>query len=117
MNSFVVDYFIRQKVSANVTMFNFLETPVPRLSSGPEFEAVVQKAAQLVCVTDEFSELKKAAGIGHGLTNENDRQLAKVQLDCMVAKIYGVTKDELKYILEKFPLVEKRQKDLVLGQY
>ncbi len=117
MNSFVADYFIRQKVSANITMFNFLETPVPRLSSGPEFEAVVQKVAQLVCVTDEFSELKKETGIKYGLNGEMDRELARAQLDCMVAKIYGVTKDELRYILEKFPLVEQRQKDAVLSQY
>ena len=117
INSLVLDYFIRQKVSANVTMFNFLETPVPRLSSGREFDAVVRKVAQLVCTTDEFAELKKEAGIGHGLASENDRALARAQLDVTVAKLYGITKDELRHILEQFPLVEQRQKGLVLSQY
>ncbi|OGJ22296.1 hypothetical protein A3K73_04765 [Candidatus Pacearchaeota archaeon RBG_13_36_9] len=117
INSFVIDYFIRQKVSANVNMFYFLETPVPRLSSGKEFEAVVRKVAQLVSVTNEFQELKKEIGIEYPLTNENERALARAQLDIMVAKIYGITKEELAFILDKFPLVDRAQKELVLSQY
>ena len=117
MNSFVVDYFLRQKVSANVNMFYFLQTPVPRLSSGKEFDFVVKKVAQLVCTTGEFSELKKDIGIEHALTNENDRALARAQLDAAVAKIYGLTKDELAFVLQHFPNVEQKQKELVLEQY
>ena len=117
MNSVVVDYFLRQKVSANVNMFYFLQTPVPRLSSGKEFDFVVKKVAQLVCTTGEFSELKKEIGIEHALTNENDRALARAQLDAAVAKIYGLTKDELAFVLQHFPNVEQKQKELVLEQY
>ncbi len=117
MNSFVVDYFLRQKVSANINMFYFLETPVPRLSSGKDFDFIVKKVAQLVCTTDEFSGLKKEIGIEHALTNENDRTLARAQLDAAVAKIYGITKDELEFILQRFPNVEQKQKELVLEQY
>ncbi|MBI3051934.1 N-6 DNA methylase [Candidatus Woesearchaeota archaeon] len=117
MNSFVIDYFIRQKVSANVNMFNFLETPVPRLNSGKEFDAIVRKTAQLVCTTDEFSELKKETGIAQGLTNENDRKWARAQLDAMIANIYGITKEEMKFILEQFPIVEQKQKELVLNNF
>src|SRR3989338_7747677 len=114
MNSFVIDYLIRQKVSANINMFYFLETPVPRLSSSKEFEEIVRKVAQLVCATDEFKELKKEVGLDHGLTNENDRALARAQLDAMIAKLYNITKEELAFILEKFPIADQKQKDLVL---
>ena len=117
MNSFVIDYFIRQKVSANVNMFNFLETPVPRLNSGKEFDAIVRKTAQLVCTTDEFSELKKETGILHGLTNENDRKLARAQLDVAVANIYGITKEEMGFILQQFPIVDEKQKELILNSF
>ncbi|MBU4086776.1 MAG: ATP-binding protein, partial [Nanoarchaeota archaeon] len=117
LNSFVVDYFIRQKVSANVNMFYFLETPVPRLSSGKEFEAIIRKVAQLVSVTDEFQELKKEIGIEYPLIKENERALAKAQLDTIVAKLYGITKEELVFILDKFPGVDKNQKELILSQY
>lgn len=117
MNSFVIDYFMRQKVSANVTMFNFLETPVPRISSGNLFDEIVKKTAQLVATTPEFDQLKKEIGISHGLTNENDRLLARAQLDVAVAKLYGISKEDLAYILEKFPNVDPKQKELVLGAY
>lgn len=117
MNSFVIDYFIRQKVSANINMFYFLETPVPRLSSGKEFEFIVRKVAQLVCTTNEFAELKEEIGIEQGLANENERNMARAQLDATIAKLYGITKEELAFILEKFPNVPQKQKDLVLEQY
>ncbi|PKK81551.1 MAG: hypothetical protein CVT47_01860 [Thermoplasmata archaeon HGW-Thermoplasmata-2] len=117
MNSFVIDYFIRMKVSANVTMFNFLETPVPRLSSGKEFDEIVKKTAQLVATTPEFDQLKKEIGISYGLTNENDRLLARAQLDVAVAKLYGISKEDLAYILEKFPNVDPKQKELVMREY
>ena len=117
LNSFVVDYLIRQKVSAHVNQFYFKEIPLPRLSSGKEFDAIVRKAAQLVCTTEEFSELMKEVGIEKGLTKENERALARAQLDAMVAKVYGLTKEELAFILTKFPNVDGKQKELVLSQY
>ena len=116
LNSFTLDYFIRQKVSANINMFHFMELPVPRLSSGKDFEAIARKAAQLVCTTKEFDGLKKEMDV-EGITDENGRALARAQLDAMVAKLYGLTKEELAYILEKFPIVEEKQKDLVLREY
>jgi len=91
--------------------------PVPRLSSGSEFEAIARKTAQLVSTTGEFAELKKYLGIEHGLPGENERALARAQLDAMVAKLYGLTKEELAVILEKFPTVDDKTKQLVLGQY
>ena len=117
LNSFVLDYFIRQKVSANINMFHFKELPVPRISSGKLFDEIVKKTAQLVAITPEFDQLKKESGISHGLTNENDRLLARAQLDVAVAKLYGISKEDLTYILEKFPNVDPKQKELVLREY
>jgi len=117
LNSFVVDYFMRQKVSANLNMFYFLELPIPRLSSGPEFEAIAKMSAQLIATTDEFSELKKEMGIEYGIINENDRIVVRAKLDCAVAKLYGVTKDELGYILTKFPIVDEKIKKRVIDEF
>ncbi len=117
VNSFIIDYIIRQKVSAHVNMFYFLETPVPRISSGPLFEEIVKKTAQLVATTPEFDQLKKEIGISHGLVNENDRLLGRAQLDVAVAKLYGISKEDLAYILDKFPNVDTKQKELVLSIY
>lgn len=117
LNSFVVDYFIRQKVSANINLFYFLETPVPRLSSGVQFDFIARKTAQLVAITDGFEELKKAVGVQHALINETERTQARAQLDVAVAKLYGLTKQELEHILSQFPIVEERQKRMVLDAF
>jgi len=53
--------------------------------------------------------------VQHAITDEGQRALARAQLDALVAKLYGITREELAYILEKFPLVDKKQKDLVLA--
>ena len=117
INSFVLDYFIRQKVSANINMFYFLELPVPRLDSGPEYEAISKMTAQLVAVSDEFDELKKEFGIKYGVTDEKDRETIRARLEVAVAKLYGITKEELQYILTKFPIVDEKYKKKVLEEY
>ncbi|MCX6770592.1 MAG: N-6 DNA methylase [Candidatus Micrarchaeota archaeon] len=118
MNSFVLDYVIRQKMSANINFNFFLELPVPTPEqAGAYYDQIAKKAAQLVATTDEFEQLKKEVGISHGIVEENDRLLARAQLDVAVAKLYGITKDELAYILEKFPIFDPKQKELVLREY
>ncbi len=81
------------------------------------FEEIVKKTAQLVATTPEFDQLKKEIGISHGLVNENDRLLGRAQLDVAVAKLYGISKEDLAYILDKFPNVDTKQKELVLREY
>ena len=117
LNSFVVDYLIRQKVSANVNMFYFLELPVPRLDSGPEYESIAKMTAQLVAVSDEFNELKKEFSLKYGVTTDKDRETIRARLDVVVAKLYGITKEELAYIMTKFPIVDEKYKKKVLEEY
>jgi len=117
INSMVLDYYIRQKVSANINMFHFLELPIPRLDSGPEYESIAKMTAQLVAVSDEFDELRKELGIKYGVTDAKDRETIRARLDVAVAKLYGITKEELQYILTKFPLVDEKYKKKVIEEY
>lgn len=58
MNSFALDFILRQKVSANVNQFYLYQLPVPRLQSGnPFFEALVPRAARLTCTCAGFADL------------------------------------------------------------
>jgi hypothetical protein len=57
-NSFCLDYVIREKVAKTINMFYVYQLPMPRLTSGnPYFEAIVARAARLVCVRAEFAGL------------------------------------------------------------
>ena len=59
-NSFVLDYLLRLRVTANVNFFYVYQLPVPRLQKGDKwFDAIVTRAAKLICTTPEFDELAK----------------------------------------------------------
>jgi hypothetical protein len=58
MNSFVINYITRRKVSANLSAFFIYQLPVPRLKSGSwYFEQLVSRATRLICTDHIFSEL------------------------------------------------------------
>ena len=64
LNSFCVDFALRQQVSANINMFYIYQLPVPRLTSGDKyFTDIVQRAAKLICTAPEFDELAQEVGL------------------------------------------------------
>ncbi|MFZ4536353.1 Eco57I restriction-modification methylase domain-containing protein [Propionivibrio sp.] len=109
MNSFVLDYYLRQQVSANLTMFFIYQCPMPRLDKlVPSFAVIVQRAARLICTTPEFDDLAKAVGLQshhEGATDPTERARLRAELDGLVAHLYGLTEEEFAHILSTFPLV------------
>ncbi|MGB8345805.1 MAG: DNA methyltransferase, partial [Ktedonobacteraceae bacterium] len=58
MNSYIADYFIGQKISANLNMFYIYQLPVPRLTKQDfVFTMIVERTARLVCTMPEFKAL------------------------------------------------------------
>ncbi len=129
LNSFIFDFSLRQRVTNNLTMFYLYQIPVPRLTAGDDrFDAIVVRAARLVCTTSEFADLwngldltgfSKPVRSGDwtpecGATDEAERNRLRAELDGMIAHIYGLTYDEFAYILTTFPLVPQAQKDAAL---
>ena len=108
-NSYVVDWFIRQSVTAHVSFFFVYNIPVPRLSvSDPCFGLIVQRAARLTCTTPEFDDLAQAVGLkSHqdGATDPAERARLRAELDGLVAHLYGLSEAEFVHILGTFPLV------------
>ena len=109
LNSFCFDYYLRQKVSANLTQFFIYQCPVPRLQVDETMsDRLQQRAAQLICTRPEFDELAREAGLrGHldGATDPLERARLRAELDGLVAHLYGLTDAEFLHILGTFPLV------------
>ena len=125
MNSFVLDYVLRQKMTANVNLFYILQLPIPRLTAGnPYFDALVPRAARLVCVREAFADLwQEVMGTGWTLPDPHPgpppnsgegerpvveagaRQRVRDEIDAIVAHLYGLERDEFGHILRTFPLV------------
>ncbi|MBR8835779.1 MAG: ATP-binding protein [Stigonema ocellatum SAG 48.90 = DSM 106950] len=120
-NSYVIDYYLRQKVTTNVNMFFVYQLPVPRLTEGDRyFFEIVQRTAKLICTTPEFDELAQAVGLGshtNGVTDESDRAKLRAELDGMIAHLYGLTEEEFTYILSTFPIVPEQVKQDALEAY
>ena len=127
MNSFVVDAWLRQSITSHVSFFFVYNTPVPRLQKGDKwFDAIVTRAAKLICTTPEFDELleevkreqaKVKSGEIFGVTDESDRGKLRAELDGIIAHIYGLTEAEFQYILTTFPIVSDPVKLNALNAY
>jgi Alw26I/Eco31I/Esp3I family type II restriction m6 adenine DNA methyltransferase len=123
LNSFVLDFVMRNQATTNITQFLIYQLPVPRLKPKDKwFQAIVGRAARLICTTEEFSELwdevmgnewtgKKAA------ITEYERNILRAELDGIIAHIYGLTEEEFAYILSTFPIVPQPQKVATQNAY
>ncbi|MDB9420065.1 Eco57I restriction-modification methylase domain-containing protein [Microcystis aeruginosa CS-563/04] len=120
-NSFVFDRSIRDKVTSHLSFFYIYQTPIPRLKEGDRyFEEIVEKAAKLICVSEEFDELAKEVGIGshkNGVTEETERAKILAKLDAIVAHLYELNEIEFQHILSTFPLVSESVKIATLKAY
>jgi hypothetical protein len=119
MNSFSLDYIARNKITIHLDNFYVYEFPVPRFIDGdPWFSDIVTRAAKLTCNTPGFDELAAEAGIDshlNGVTDEQERQKLKNEIDAMAAKIYGLTREELVHILSTFPIVAREHPEVIPG--
>lgn len=120
LDSFVIDWVIRQKVTTNINMFYIYQLPIPRITADePFFDDIVTRAAKLICTTAEFADLWNEVMETPwtpecGATDEAERNRLRAELDGMIANIYGLTYEEFEYILSTFPLAPQAQKDAAL---
>jgi len=109
LNSFVIDWLLRQKVTTNINMFYMYQLPVPRYCPGdPYFASLVNRAARLICTTPEYDDLAKEVGLGEhkaGVTDGVGRARLRAEIDGIVAHLYGLSELEFVHILGTFPLV------------
>ena len=120
-NSFTLDYAVRQKVTTSLNFFHIYQLPIPRFCKGDQFfDAIVERAARLICTTSEFDDLAREVGLGShkaGVSNEVQRARLRAELDGMIAHIYGLTEEEFAYILSTFPLVSEPVKVAARNAY
>lgn len=121
LNSFVLDYTVRQRIVTSISMFIFYQLPVPRLTAAdPRFAPIVERAARLICTSPEYDALAAEVGLGDhtaGVTEPAERNKLRAELDGLVAHLYGLSEEELTHILGSFPLLAAAQREAVLSAY
>ena len=121
LNAFTSDYIIRQKISANLSMYFTYALSIPRYTEGdPYFGGLVERAARLICTTPEYDALAAAAGIADhraGVTDVAGRARLRAEIDGLVAHLYRLTEAEYVHILGTFPLVAAPVKAAALAAF
>ena len=85
----------------------------------------MQRAAQLICTTQEFDALAKEvstalklpAAAVKGVTDAAARARLRAELDALVAHLYALTESEFTHILTTFPIVSESVKQQTLNTY
>ena len=127
-NSFIADFEIRKKITSHLDMHFMHTLHIPRLSensTGQEkktFDSLVERAAKLICTTEEFADLwKEVMGTkwtkNSGVTDDKARAKLRAEIDAIVAHLYGITEDEFVHILSTFPIVKEDVKKLTLEEF
>jgi hypothetical protein len=88
LNSFVVDAFLRSKVTTNVNIFYLRQLPIPL------FDPEADWCRTLVQLSEAL------------LNGTPDEDLKRARMEALVARLYGLDLNDFEHILKAFPLVD-----------
>ncbi len=105
-NSFLIDFFLRQKISTTMNFFFLATVPfVQPQQDSPEYRQLAAHATQLVSITPEIKLAEPAQ-------DPVRRTGIRAEIDAIVAKLYNLSTIEFAYILTTFPLLDRDQPPL-----
>lgn len=105
LNSIVLDYFARQKVGGTHLKYNvFKQLPVlsPSVFSKSDLQIIIPRLIELIYTSSAMAPFAKDLGFdGPPFPWDEERRAhLRAELDAYYAMLYGLTRDELRYILD-----------------
>jgi hypothetical protein len=101
-----------------------MRLPIPQPSDAEilanhEYMKLVRNALKLTLVNgyDPFAELMQEFGISRNDAALTDKQKQKTMIenDLLVARLYGVTKDDLAHIMDSFKVLKSKKPEYAVG--
>lgn len=119
INTFICDFASRQKVgNQNLNIYIIKQLPiipwhtiqVYKINGLPLIDYIVKVALELTYTAYDLEPFAKDCGyVGPPFKwDEERRHQLRCELDAIYANLYGVTKEELDYILETFPILKRK---------
>jgi hypothetical protein len=111
-NSVVFDFLARQIVQINVTKSILTRLPIPQptekeLISDEVYQKLIENSKRVLTFYEDFGfEVVKPK-------NQKEVDFLKIENDILIAKMYGIEKSELEYILSTFKVFNSKQKSYV----
>ena len=105
LNSIVFDYVVRQKVGGiSMSFYVFKQLPVlpPSAYTSADIDFIAPRVLELVYTANDLRPFAEDMGY-HGEPfrwDEVRRAQLRAELDAYYARLYGLTRDELRYILD-----------------
>jgi len=105
LNSLVLDYAAQQKIGGtDIRKYSIAQLPVPdpNTFAPPEAEFIVPRVFELSFTAEDLAPLAHDLGYDGPpfRWDPNRRALLKAELDAYFAYLYGLSRDELRYILD-----------------
>jgi len=107
LNSIVLDFVCRNKMGSYLSLFCIKQLPLipPTRYSPKDAEEILSRVAELTCTDAAMTELIEGFDMSTPergfFTWDDDRRLRiKAELDAIYARMYGLSRDELRYILD-----------------
>ena len=118
MNSLSFDWLARRYVETHLTYFILNSLTFPPLDS-TTWQRIGALAARLSCLNERFAEFAADAGVACGPLTDAQRHDMRAEIDTLVARAYGLTEDELRFIFTDFTenAVSPAYRELVLEKF
>lgn len=121
MNSFALDYVTRQKIGAtDLSYFIVKQLPVipPHTYTPALLGFIVPRVLELTYTAWDLQPFARDVGYDGApfVWDEERRFLMRCELDALYFHLYQITRDDVDYILETFPIV-KRKDEAAHGEY
>ena len=100
-NSTPFDWQARRSVETTLNYFILNSLTFPPLDNTP-WERIGRLAARLSCVDNRFAEFATKAGVECGPLTDAQRNDMRAEIDALVARAYGLTEDEVRFIFTDF---------------
>jgi hypothetical protein len=116
INSYIFDFLLRARVSMNLSFFYVYQTPVPREFAGNLAKRIERISAVLSSPTEDYSSFASNFNIQPRRLTMKERIELLAELNALVARHYGLDRDELSIVLYSFEGFKEDEKVLELGQ-
>lgn len=118
MNSLVFDWQVRRFAEHHLNFFTLENLRVPDLDER-DAARISRIAARLSCVDTRFADFARGTGVVLGPTTPDDHDALRAEIDAVVARAYGLNREELELVFADFRLdaVTSRYRELVRERF
>jgi hypothetical protein len=112
LSSIICDYVCRQKISGvHVNLYDLEQLPIIKSRNNDVNKIILKNSLELTYTSFDMKRFAESYGYkGEPFTWDDDRRaLLKAELDAIYAYLYKVSKEDLRYILDQFPVLRKNE--------